>query len=120
MAYDLQNYRTHLLMQRMRQPVIAAVSAAIDLPVADRALAWDGAEAASAVCDAATDKYGNVEPEAVAQAFVYQDDEAGPATMAAYKLGYADIIDGELAIVPRGLSAAAAAMAGSRGEAPEV
>lgn len=88
----------------------AAVVGATDLPIADRATAWDGQAATGRVFDACTDG-DTVDAACVARAYLYRDEDADPATQAAYKLGYADIIDGELRIVPAGV----AACAGGRG-----
>lgn len=88
----------------------ASASGAVDLPVAGRDHAWDGDAATNRVfewADGDTDKIG--------QAYAYRDDSKPPAIKAAYKLGYADVIDGELTIVPRGVSAALAALNGARG-----
>jgi hypothetical protein len=51
----------------------------------------------------------------IKQAFAYRDDSADPLTKAAYKLGYADVVDGTLTIVPKGVSAALGALNGARG-----
>ncbi len=88
----------------------AAVVGATDLPIADRGTTWDGQAAAGRVFDACTDG-DTVDAACVARAFLYRDEDADPATQAAYKLGFADIIDGELRIVPAGV----AATAGGRG-----
>jgi len=86
--------------------------AANDLPLAPHDAAWD-AQAATARVKAwsgATD-----EPNAkYAEAF-FGFDAAYADDFAAYKLPYADIIDGKLMAVPRGVFAAAAALAGARG-----
>lgn len=90
--------------------MIASVTGAVDLPVADRDTEWDGDAAATRVfewADGDTDKIG--------RAFAYRDDDANPATKVAYKLGYADVMNGELVIIPRGVSAALGAMNGARG-----
>lgn len=88
----------------------ASATGAVDLPVAARDADWDGDAAASRVfewADGDTDKIG--------RAFAYRDDDADPSTKAAYKLGYADVVDGTLTIIPRGVFAAQAAVEGARG-----
>lgn len=115
----LARYRAARLLDRMR-PVTASAIGDDDLPVADRDMPWDGDAAQDRVFEAATDSDGVVNPDLVARAFLYRDDEADPTTQSAYKLGFADVVDGELQIVPAGLAAAAAAMSGGRGQEPQV
>lgn len=103
-------------LSRLRQGFVdralaAAVVGSDDLPVAGRDVEWDGPAAARRVFDFYTDEDGTVDTDGVSRAFLYRDDDADPTTQAAYKLGYADVIDGELRIVPRGV----AATAGGRG-----
>lgn len=90
--------------------LVAAVTGAVDLPVADRGADWDGDGAARRVFEWAGGDTGRI-----SRAFAWRDDDADPTTRAAYKLGYADVLDGTLTIVPRGVFAAQAAMEGARG-----
>jgi len=90
--------------------LVASVTGATDLPVAGRDVAWDGAAAATRVFDFYTDG-DTVDTAGVARAFLWRDADADPTTKGAYSLGFADIIDGALRIVPRGV----AATAGGRG-----
>jgi hypothetical protein len=101
-------------------PVVAAVLAEghADLPVAPRDRAWDGAAAAGRVagrCEVDAEGAEAAAWSCYARAFLYRDDAADPATKGAYKLGYADIIDGELTIVPAGVIAVATVLQGARG-----
>lgn len=92
------------------QTLTAAVTGSVNLPVANRDTEWDG--------DGAKDRvftFAEGDTAVLADAFAYRDDEKDPADKAAYKLGYADVISGELTIVPRGVAAARAAMNGARG-----
>jgi hypothetical protein len=89
-----------------------AVTAFQDLPLADRDREWDGAAAEKRVR-----RWAGAEDEPNAKyrdAHVWYDaddkDEFG-----AYKLLVADVIDGQLKAVPRGVMAASAVMQGSRG-----
>lgn len=94
----------------MYDDMVASVTGAVDLPVADRDAAWDG--------DAAKDRvfaWADGDTAKVSKAFAYRDDNADPATEAAWKLGYADVLDGVLTIIPKGVSAALGAMNGARG-----
>ena len=83
-----------------------------DLPLADRDRAWDGSAAERRVRewagaeDAPNAKYRD--------AHVWYDD-AKPDNFGSYKLLVADVVDGRLRAVPRGVMAAAAVMDGSRG-----
>ena len=83
-----------------------------DLPMADRDREWDGAAAERRVRewagaeDRPTAKYRD--------AHVWYDADA-KENFTAYKLLIADVIDGRLRAVPRGVFAAAAVMQGSRG-----
>ena len=83
-----------------------------DLPLADRSREWDADAAEDRVRawagaeDAPNEKYRS--------AHVWYDaDNADSFT--AYKLPIADVVDGRLKAVPRGVMAAAAVMQGSRG-----
>lgn len=89
-----------------------AVTAFQDLPMADRDREWDGDAAEKRVRRWADAEDG---PNAkYRDAHVWYDadekDEFG-----AYKLLIADVIDGKLEAVPRGVMAAGAVMQGSRG-----
>lgn len=84
------------------------------LPVAPVDHEWDGAGAADRVMAWATDgdvtdwgKYG--------KAFLLRDDNANPESKGAYKLGVADVVDGELTLIPRGVYAVAGVLSGARG-----
>lgn len=94
----------------MYDDLTAAVTGAVDLPVADRDTTWDG--------DAAKDRvftWADGDTAKIGRAFAYRDDDADPATKGAYKLGYADVVDGTLTIIPAGVSAAIGAVNGARG-----
>jgi hypothetical protein len=83
-----------------------------DLPLADRDRAWDGAAAEKRVRawagaeDAPNEKYRD--------AHVWYDSDAKD-NFTAYKLLIADVVDGRLKAVPRGVMAAGAVLQGSRG-----
>lgn len=102
------------------EALIASVRASgwSSLPMADESRAWDGDAAAAgriatwAGVDAedapasAWSKY--------ARGFLRKDDDEDPRTRGAYGFPLADVIDGTLTIVPRGVFAAAAAVQGAR------
>ncbi len=85
---------------------------ATDLPLADRAKAWDATGAQNRVrqwagaTDAPNAKYRS--------AFFWYDADA-PDNFTSYKLQFADIVDGRLTAIPRGVFAVAAVLQGSRG-----
>ena len=83
-----------------------------DLPLADRDRAWDGDAAEKRVREwaDATDEPN----ERYRDAHVWYDAD-NKENFTAYKLLVADVVDGRLKAVPRGVMAAAAVMQGSRG-----
>ena len=89
-----------------------AVTTFQDLPVADRDRGWDGAAAEKRVRawaeaeDEPNQKYRD--------AHVWYDAEKKD-NFTAYKLLIADVVDGKLTAVPRGIMAAGNVMQGSRG-----
>jgi hypothetical protein len=83
-----------------------------DLPLADRDREWDGDAAERRVR-----AWANAEDEPnekYRDAHVWYDSEK-KGNFTAYKLLIADVADGRLVAVPRGIMAAAAVMQGSRG-----
>lgn len=80
-----------------------------DLPLADPSTSWDAGAARKKVADWAQD-----DMKKFAKAFFWYD-EKNADNLTAYKLPFADIIDGKLMAVPRGIYAAAAAIQGARG-----
>lgn len=86
------------------------------MPVAEAGHAWDGQGASDRVFDWATD--GDTTDWAkYAKAFLWQDPDADPETKGAYKLGVADVVDGELQLIPKGVYAVAGVLNGARGGA---
>jgi hypothetical protein len=89
-----------------------SVTAFGDLPLADRDREWDGAAAEKRVrewagaTDAPNEKYRD--------AHVWYDNEKKD-NFTAYKLLIADVINGKLTAIPRGIIAAGNVMQGSRG-----
>lgn len=89
-----------------------AVTAFGDLPLADRDREWDGAAAEKRV--RAWAKADDEPNERYRDAHVWYDADA-KENFGSYKLLVADVVDGRLVAVPRGVFAAAAVMQGSRG-----
>jgi hypothetical protein len=83
-----------------------------DLPLADRDREWDGDAAEKRVRSWAGAEDGP--NEKYRDAHVWYDAEK-KENFTAYKLLIADVVDGRLRAVPRGVMAAAAVMQGSRG-----
>ena len=92
---------------------IKAVVPFQDLPLADMETPWDGDAARSRVREWAGGE-DNMDWEKYRKAFVWYDSE-NPELFGSYKLPIADVIDGRLKAVPRGIFAAAAAVQGARG-----
>jgi hypothetical protein len=89
-----------------------AVTAFQDLTLADRDRSWDGDAAEKRVR-----KWADAEDEPnekYRDAHVWYDAEKKD-NFTAYKLLIADVVDGKLVAIPRGVMAAAAVMQGSRG-----
>jgi len=89
-----------------------AVTAFGDLPLADRDRPWDGAAAEKRVRAWAGAEDGP--NERYRDAHVWYDAEKKD-NFTAYKLLIADVVDGKLVAVPRGVMAAGNVMDGSRG-----
>jgi len=90
--------------------LVASISGDTDLPVLeDREGEWDGDAAAQRIFDEYSDEEGNVDKSRAARAFLWVDGDG--TKRGDYRLGFADIRDGELRIIPRGV----AATAGGRG-----
>lgn len=90
-----------------------------DLPLADRQRSWDSESAIGRVRTwAGVNSDGDLsDPDVQAkykQAFFWYDS-ADSDLMGAYKLPFADIVNGRLTAIPRGVFAAAGAMRGARG-----
>ena len=83
-----------------------------DLPLAERDRAWDSSAALSRV-RTFTDST-ETPSRSYRRAFLWFDSNA-PENFGSYKLPIADVINGRLTAVPRGVFAANAALAGARG-----
>jgi hypothetical protein len=75
------------------------VTGTSSLPVADRGMKWDGPGAKRRVLEACN---GNV--AGISRAFLWRNPDADPRTAEAWSLGFADMVDGKLTIVPRGIA----------------
>ena len=81
------------------------VGASRDLPI-DETRDWDGAAAAERVFALAGFDGENPDPSVARRAFLAYD-AAAPELRGSYKLGFADVVDGELTALRSGLNAAA-------------
>lgn len=84
------------------------------LPIADREHEWDAAGADSRQA-AAAGGVDDLDPARFARGHFWRDPDADPATVGAYKLPFADMVNGQLQAVPRGVFAVAGSLQGSRG-----
>ncbi|MDQ4052138.1 MAG: hypothetical protein M3237_05480 [Actinomycetota bacterium] len=89
-----------------------AVTAFQDLPLADRDREWDGAAAEKRVRSWAGAEDGPNEKYRDTHVWYDADNKDN---FTAYKLLIADVIDGRLKVVPRGVMAAGGIMEGARG-----
>ena len=92
-----------------------SATGASDLPIAPRDTTWDAAAADKRVQEYAGGK-DNMDWEKYAKAFFYVD-ETNKELLGSYKLGFADVIDGSLVAVPKGIFAVAGVLNGARGGA---
>jgi HK97 family phage prohead protease len=83
-----------------------------DLPVADQGRAWDSDQAVARVREFTDSE--DAPSATYRQAFLWFDSDDADS-FGAYKLPIADVIDGTLTAVPRGIFAAAGALQGARG-----
>ncbi|GAA2946098.1 MULTISPECIES: phage minor head protein [Streptomyces] len=94
----------------------ASVTGDVSLPVhPDPDRPWDGDTAASNVLAWATGEDGVVDPARLAAAFLYRDTDANPATLSAYKLGFADVVDDQLQIIATAVYAIGSVLQGGMG-----
>jgi HK97 family phage prohead protease len=76
------------------------------LPIAETSQAWDGAAAKAQIFAWAGFDGANPSPEKASRAFLIHDT-ANSDLKGAYKLPFADVVDGELKAIPSGIRAAA-------------
>ncbi|MFD8774480.1 phage minor head protein [Streptomyces sp. NPDC059916] len=98
------------------EELAASASGDLELPVhEDPDRTWDGDAARSRVLAWATGSDDQVDADKLGSAFLYRDADADPATVGAYKLGFADVIGDRLEIVAAAVYTIAAVMQGGRG-----
>jgi len=93
--------------------LLAAAIGAANLPLADRDRSWDGSGAHKRQGGDGDD----LDTATMRRGHFYRDDDADADTAGAYKLPFADLIDGTLTAVPKGIFAVAGVLQGARGGA---
>lgn len=95
---------------------IKASPAATNLPIASRTHSWDGDAARTRMRSAAGggQNIDDMDWTEYGRGFMFHDS-SNPKEIGSYKLPFADIIDGTLTAIPRGIFAIAAIMRGGRG-----
>lgn len=88
------------------------------LPVGDRGADWDGAAAAGRVREWAGVDGDSPDWDKFGQAFFWHAPQ--PSKLGDFKLPFADVVDGRLTAMPRGIFAAAGSVQGSRGQKPDI
>lgn len=98
------------------KPIAKMVLPFGNLPLASREMEWDGVAAEKRVRDAAMKGNGqgkeSMDWEMYKKAFLYAGEDSENFT--SYKFQIADMVDGELKAVPKGIFAAAGALQGAR------
>lgn len=86
-----------------------------DLPFAERDRSWDAGAAKRNVHGSAQRDDGSFDPATLRRAYLWLDDDADPTQVTGYRFIVADIMDGTMTYVPRGIFAAAGVLQGARG-----
>lgn len=81
--------------------------------VADTGRTWDGGAAGGRVLDAATNSDGEINVAKAMRGFIAHVGDG--SKRGDYKLGFADVVNGEITIIPRGVSQAAARLNQTQG-----
>ena len=92
-----------------------AVTASADLPLAPREHEWDGDGAAQRVAEFCRNEAGDLDGACYGRAFFWRDTDAPAENVGSYRLGFADVIDGRLHAIPRGIFAVAGVLQGAMG-----
>jgi hypothetical protein len=79
-------------------------------PIATRETTWNFEQAVSRIAE-----WSGGDPKKYAQAFLYQDKAGNPSNRESYRLPIADVSNGELVLVPRGVMSAANFMSAGHG-----
>jgi len=87
--------------------LVASIVGDTSLPVGEYDQKWDGGVAADNVFAHFTDSSGKVDTEGVAKAFLWRDESQPADQKSGYGLGFVDVTNGGLVIVPSGVQACA-------------
>src|SRR5574341_208430 len=79
-------------------------------PVAERETTWDFEDAINRIAE-----WSGGDAKKFAQAFLYQDKNLDPNNRESYRAPIADVINGKLVLIPRGVMAAATMLSGGHG-----
>lgn len=79
-------------------------------PIATRETTWNFEQAVARIA-----QWSGGDPKKYAQAFLYQDKNGNPANRESYRLPIADVANGKLVLVPRGVMSAANFMSSGHG-----
>jgi len=94
----------------LNRSVTAAATGSTDLPIADRNTGWDSTAAQTRVKN-----WADGDGAKLRRAYLWVDPSKDAGNVTSYKLQFADVIGGELTIVPRAVFAVAAVLQGARG-----
>jgi hypothetical protein len=94
--------------------LVAVVTGDTGLPIADRDTAWNGPEAAKRLVEWAGGRF-KLDVAKMAKVFLYRDATGSPKFVGAWKFPIADVVGGQVKIVPRAVFTAAAVLRGSMG-----
>jgi hypothetical protein len=94
--------------------VVAVATGDTSLPLADRDTKWNGDEATNRLIEWAGGRF-KLDPAKAAKVFLYRDSAISPKMATAYKFPFADVVGGQVKIIPAAVFAAAAVLRGGRG-----
>lgn len=91
-----------------------AVIGAADLPIASRDATWDAAGASKRLAALCTEG-DTLDPGCFGRGFFYRDDGQPDTNVGSFKLGFADVVNGQVQAIPKGVIAVAGVLQGARG-----
>ncbi len=97
------------------ETLIAVVAGDTNLPLAERDHPWDGDAASKRIIEWAGGRF-SLDVAKMAKVHLYRDTATSPKMVTAWKLPIADVIKGQVKIVPKAVFAVAASLRGARSE----
>lgn len=91
-----------------------AVIGAADLPIAPRDTTWDASGASQRLASLCTEG-DTLDPGCFGRGFFFRDETQPDTNVGSYKLGFADVVNGKLQAIPKGIIAVAGVLQGARG-----